>query len=246
VRASVGFDGGTAAASQAKFNLLIIHKWWMFGYIAAMGLFLVALLWAARFTTLLRDPGSGAIGTKTKYSLAKSQMATWMFLMLSAYAFLWMLTGDRNIEIPAGMLGLLGISASTFLAAVAVDKNKEEAAVTKLPSTLAKQKEIAEATTNAPSRTSAIESEALDHEVRSLRAALRPKPGQSAWRDILTDADGLSLHRIQIVCWTILLVIIFIKTVLDTLALPEFSTTLLGLMGISAGTYIGFKLPEKK
>jgi hypothetical protein len=28
--------------------------------------------------------------------------------------------------------------------------------------------------------------------------------------------------------------------------MPEFSTTLLGLMGISSGTYLGFKLPEKK
>jgi len=28
--------------------------------------------------------------------------------------------------------------------------------------------------------------------------------------------------------------------------MPEFSTTLLGLMGLSAGTYIGFKFPEQK
>jgi hypothetical protein len=27
--------------------------------------------------------------------------------------------------------------------------------------------------------------------------------------------------------------------------MPEFDTTLLGLMGISSGTYIGFKFPEK-
>jgi len=26
--------------------------------------------------------------------------------------------------------------------------------------------------------------------------------------------------------------------------MPDFSTTLLGLMGISAGTYVGFKIPN--
>jgi hypothetical protein len=30
------------------------------------------------------------------------------------------------------------------------------------------------------------------------------------------------------------------------LAMPDFDPTLLGLMGISSGTYIGFKFPEKK
>jgi hypothetical protein len=30
------------------------------------------------------------------------------------------------------------------------------------------------------------------------------------------------------------------------LVMLDFSTTLLGLMGVSSGTYIGFKLPEQK
>jgi hypothetical protein len=30
------------------------------------------------------------------------------------------------------------------------------------------------------------------------------------------------------------------------LTMPELSVTLLGLMGISSGTYIGFKFPEQK
>jgi hypothetical protein len=28
--------------------------------------------------------------------------------------------------------------------------------------------------------------------------------------------------------------------------MPEFSTTLLALMGISSGTYLGFKIPERQ
>jgi len=39
---------------------------------------------------------------------------------------------------------------------------------------------------------------------------------------------------------------IFGVSVYGNLAMPEFSSNLLGLMGISSGTYIGFKFPEQK
>ena len=60
-----------------------------------------------------------------------------------------------------------------------------------------------------------------------------------------SDGSGYSFHRFQIFAWTIVLGIIFLSSVYNNLTMPEFSTTLLGLMGISAGTYIGFKLPNR-
>jgi hypothetical protein len=65
-------------------------------------------------------------------------------------------------------------------------------------------------------------------------------------RDILADSTGYSFPRFQIFAWTIILGIIFISAVYNSLNMPEFSPTLLGLMGLSSGTYIGFKFPEKK
>jgi hypothetical protein len=65
-------------------------------------------------------------------------------------------------------------------------------------------------------------------------------------RDILSDSSGYSFHRFQIFAWTIVLGIIFVSSVYNNLNMPEFSPTLLGLMGLSSGTYIGFKFPEKK
>jgi hypothetical protein len=65
-------------------------------------------------------------------------------------------------------------------------------------------------------------------------------------RDILSDGNGYSFHRFQIFAWTIVLGVIFISSVYNGLTMPEFSATLLGLMGISSGTYIGFKFPEQK
>lgn len=64
--------------------------------------------------------------------------------------------------------------------------------------------------------------------------------------DVLGDVNGVTFHRLQIVVWTIVLGMIFIWSVWQKLSMPEFSETLLALMGISAGTYIGFKIPERQ
>ena len=69
-------------------------------------------------------------------------------------------------------------------------------------------------------------------------------PKENFFKDILSDENGISLHRFQMVSWTIVLGIIFISSVYRNLAMPEFSGTLLTLMGISSGTYLGFKIPE--
>lgn len=67
--------------------------------------------------------------------------------------------------------------------------------------------------------------------------------------DILTDEDGVthtggvSFHRVQMLVWTVLLGMIFVREVWQTLCMPDFDATLLGLMGISSGTYLGFKMP---
>jgi len=64
--------------------------------------------------------------------------------------------------------------------------------------------------------------------------------------DLLTDAEGVAFHRFQIVVWTLIMVFLFCVGVYQTLKMPEFSSTMLALMGISAGTYLGFKIPEKQ
>jgi len=65
------------------------------------------------------------------------------------------------------------------------------------------------------------------------------------FRDVLSDTTGVSLHRFQMFIWTLVLGVIFMASVYKDLEMPQFSATLLGLMGISSGTYLGFKVPEK-
>ncbi|HKO55362.1 MAG TPA: hypothetical protein VJ276_05750 [Thermoanaerobaculia bacterium] len=72
-------------------------------------------------------------------------------------------------------------------------------------------------------------------------------PSEGFMTDLLRDNSGsISLHRFQMFVWTLVLGVIFVASVYHDLAMPQFSATLLGLMGISSGTYLGFKVPEAK
>jgi hypothetical protein len=65
------------------------------------------------------------------------------------------------------------------------------------------------------------------------------------WSDICSDGNGLGFHRLQVVIWTLILGAVFVWSVAQVASMPEFPETLLVLQGISAGTYLGFKIPEK-
>jgi hypothetical protein len=62
---------------------------------------------------------------------------------------------------------------------------------------------------------------------------------ESFFRDIVSDADGVSFHRFQVVAWTIVLTVVFVKDVISGLAMPDFNATLLGWQGLSAATFLG-------
>lgn len=65
--------------------------------------------------------------------------------------------------------------------------------------------------------------------------------------DLLTDKNGMTLHRFQMLSMTVILGVIFIVNVVSQGALPaDYDGTMLGLMGISSGTYLGFKIPEQQ
>lgn len=67
-----------------------------------------------------------------------------------------------------------------------------------------------------------------------------PVASRGFLNDILSDDQGISIYRFQLFAWTLVLGVIFCASVYNGLAMPQFSTTLLGLMGISSGTYLGF------
>jgi len=80
---------------------------------------------------------------------------------------------------------------------------------------------------------------AIDSQIKKLKGR-----SERFFRDIVSDANGASFPRFQMIAWTIVLTVVFIRGVYTELAMPQFDTTLLGLMGLSAATYLGMKVNE--
>lgn len=74
---------------------------------------------------------------------------------------------------------------------------------------------------------------------------IKSRHSKGFFKDILSDANGISFHRFQVFAWTIVMVAVFIRQVTSYMLMPEFSPALLTLMGISSGTYLGFKVSER-
>lgn len=64
--------------------------------------------------------------------------------------------------------------------------------------------------------------------------------------DLLTDVNGVTIHRFQMLMWTVILGILYVISASRTHGLPDFDPKLLMLMGISSGLYVGLKVPERQ
>jgi hypothetical protein len=71
-------------------------------------------------------------------------------------------------------------------------------------------------------------------------------PRKQRWiTDILSDENGISLHRFQMFVWTLALGAYFLVSIVKDYVMPEFNSNMLVPMGIRSGTYIGFRFPEQ-
>lgn len=209
-------------------------------------------------------------------SLARAQMAFWFFLVIASYFFLWVLTGDTDTLTASvlGLIGI-SAGTALGAAVIDASKSSVEDKFQNVPSVDLSRpgkeivKELETERSNAEAALKVLKGEEMgipfdQHEQRQairLRAAailnrilllrdqihfFRRKPLGRGLFDLLADNGAISFHRFQIFVWTLVLGVIFISQVYGELTMPEFSSTLLGLMGISAGTYVGFKIPEQR
>jgi hypothetical protein len=244
--------------TQAYFDLRVMHwdcRFWFFLVIfILLGLFLAT---NDRFKQMLRDDGQvkqhPTKKTVAAYSLARVQMFYWFAIVVVSYVFIWLITYDRD-TVNNDVLALVGISAGTFLGAVSIDSSKKSQAQTQVNDAVAKlsqaQAAAAALTARAPGTPEAA---AADQAVAVQQVAAKRLGAQALadyhnnfLTDILSDENGVSFHRFQIVAWSLVLGVIFVASVINALSMPTFGNTLLGLMGISGGTYLGFKFPEQK
>ena len=189
-------------------------------------------------------------------------MAIWFFVVIGAFLLIWSITGDTHLSTTS--LTLMGISLGTGLAATVVDSNKLTAAKTQAESLTAERGTIITRIIQLREGMSGVQASAdlmslqnelnertarlaaVNNQLTSVQHSLTPTAAQGVALDLLTDANGAALHRFQMAAWTIVLVVIFLRRVYVELAMPELDNTLLALMGISSGTYLGFKVPEKQ
>jgi hypothetical protein len=271
---SVGLEKSSAFDSVYQTNpvtLTVISP--VYGLIALVVILgtLFFMIWLVRNTNVIREPGPPpASGKRRPYNLGRAQMAFWFFLIYASYMAIWLVTAALD-TITSSLLALMGISAGTALGEALIDTGKDTTKANQLQDLTAEKQALDQgiAQTQAdldaidpssPSATDVANRESLvrqltetrtrmnqiDQQLRAFNSQQSAPASSGFLRDILSDSSGYSFHRFQIFAWTIVLGIIFVSSVYNNLTMPEFSTTLLGLMGLSAGTYIGFKFPEQK
>lgn len=260
VRVSVGLKDGPIETSEKPHPFIILSRNWYWLHIILLSLVIGGFFLLAVGSNLLRDPGADSVkqlpvsgwfkfgamlhntiaylkaadGERRPYSLARTQLAIWFLVIFAAFVFIWMVTG-RLDSLTTQALALLGISSGTALGSAIMDANKRVAATRQ-------REELERARTAAaedPARRAAAEAALAEFDAR------QPQPFSAGfWSDLLSDENGVTLHRFQSLAWTLVLVLVFVVSVYNRLAMPEFDGTLLALMGLSSGAFLGFKIPE--
>lgn len=253
---SVGLQGVSpvpSEVSEGQFSLVVFSSGWLLAWLVVFLAILIGFFFLASRSDLIRDMGvQPPDGARRPFSLARTQMAWWFFLVLGTYLLIGILTGDFATSVTSSVLVLLGISAATTLGAAAVDTSKsadprrerdDQAVTAALQTDLAT---VSSALATPAVAADASQRAAVQADIARIESQLRVARNESRgflW-DVLSDADGVNFHRFQLAGWTLVLGIIFVFTVWRDLAMPSFSETLLALMGISSGTYLGLKIPE--
>jgi hypothetical protein len=227
---------------------------------------IAAFVWYAAKSDLLRDVGEKPLGrgSEKPFSLGRCQMAWWFVLVVGGFSFIFLVTGSWH-TITGATLALLGISATTFLGAAAIDSDHITATGTTLKELTARKAELqAQAAEllrqiampgigqegQAEAQRQLVlnqgEQNSLERRIPPAQVAAEPAISRGFIHDVLGDGRGQSFHRLQMAVWSIVLGVLFVNQVWHRLAMPEFDATLLGLLGISNGTYLGFKFPERQ
>jgi hypothetical protein len=214
--------------------------------------------------------------TTRPYSLSRTQAAFWFFLVIGSFIFLYLITGDYNtISDQALVLIGIGTGTALGSAMIDASKNdsanetlsqlnpQQARLRAEVQELQLRETDLSTQIENAGPAATAEDKQALSdlkvqlnqklaelaETVKKVNDAMlsMSKPASEGFRrDLITDVNGISFHRFQMVVWTLVLGVLFCAGVYSALAMPQFSGTLLALMGISSGTYLGFKIPEQQ
>jgi hypothetical protein len=193
------------------------------------------------------------------YSLARAQMAFWFLVIIWASLFLWIATGSWHI-LNDTCLWLMGIGSGTALGSALISANPKTAESN--GNTLTRRRgeglekfksELDQEIKKCSAAVAGETPEQADIRVKRQQALQKQKDElermpqtrvQRLFHDWLTDGDTYSFHRYQMFAWTVVLGVFFIIRVTSKWDLPTFDGITLALLGITSGTYLGFKLQQ--
>ena len=210
VKLSIGTDKDNIKPIADNF-IIVFDKdkksrgWWS-GITIFVIFFISIYIFTRKNCKILRDQGTQL--EKPPFSLSRTQMAFWTFIILIAYFCVWWNTGGI-IQITGQVLALLGISAGTTIGGYLMDR--EDISNPKI--TKRHQENI------------------------TISGFIN---------NIISDANGLSIHRFQNVAFTIVIASYFLYEVWHNNTIPLLNDNLMILMGISSGTYLAIKKGENK
>jgi hypothetical protein len=261
---SIDAGGAPRSADEDRFLLQIASPTWTAVAVAIYLLILLILIVLALRTDLISDTGGCRRPDGLRpYSLARAQMAFWFLIIILASLFLWLATGTWHI-LNDTCLWLIGIGSGTALGSAIISQpdSKKDESIPKNPLARDREENLnafktrLETAIAAADAAFAVSTPGTSLPLNARRDALvkqkddlenRPESG---WRrllqDWLTDGDVYSFHRYQMLAWTLVLGLFFIAKVWDRWELPNFDGTTLALLGITSGTYLGFKLQKDK
>jgi len=196
---------------------------------------------------------------RAPFSLARVQIAFWFLLIIGGFCYLRLGLGEAP-SVNNSALILMGIAGGTYAAAVTIDVTKrktvndlraEQAAIKGRLKDIPTDLESAgnDATVKATLTQEQTSKKQRDEEIEAQLKQMSREQAQHKTNgfffDIVSDENGVAIHRFQMAAWTLALGILFLFDLTRNLSMPEFSAALLGLMGISAGTYAGLKTAEQ-
>jgi hypothetical protein len=197
-------------------------------------------------TTMMRDgPIPQMLKEDRPYSLGRFQMAVWFCLVFASFIFILVTTSDFG-SITAQTFVLLGISGATALGSIAIEQSKDSPsgkAEQALSDMGLKTREDVEALQKIPDADRTGQQKQL---WAVYEATIKDFRTGGILNDLVTDVNGPTIHRWQILIWTLTLGVIYLWWTYAHLETPTFDNNLLVLMGISGGIYLGFKIPERQ
>jgi hypothetical protein len=262
----IAIDAGGAPRSgdDDRFLLQLASPLWTAVAGVIYLLILYVLVSLALRTDLISDTGGCRRPDGLRpYSLARAQMAFWFLTIILASLFLWLATGTWHI-LNETCLWLIGIGSGTALgSAIISESDSKKAELNQKNPLIRSRKESVESfqarldgeITAANATIAAAVPETPQDLIARRDALVRQKEDfgkrpESGWRrlmqDWLTDGDVYSFHRYQMLAWTLVLGVFFVAKVWSRWELPTFDGTTLALLGITSGTYLGFKLQKEK